>query len=277
MRKSIWRGLTALVVVLLLSTLAVAAFAHGDKPPKPTCPEGWETIEEAEWVPRECHCPEGSHPGMGPFKDHCYKDNTWPPEEVQKECTGGYWTEPVCAPPPVEGCTDPEAWNYDPEADKDDGSCVYDVCPNLEGLQEEVPEGYVKPGKRCIPAPVPGPDRVDFQVEASWCRDDKKPDRKVIFSVTPSEGGYITMGGGTYEDGDSDFFSGGTYSWTGHPNEGFTPKGGGTISFGDCTDAPEEHPATGGGLLPYWFGWASGVGALSIGAGIYLIRRRRAR
>ena len=28
----------------------------------------------------------------------------------------------------VEGCTDPEACNYDMEADTDDGSCDFDVC-----------------------------------------------------------------------------------------------------------------------------------------------------
>lgn len=53
----------------------------------------------------------------------------------------------------IPGCTNEGAWNYNPEATHDDGSCVYDVCPNLEGLQEEVPTGYVKPGRRCLPSP----------------------------------------------------------------------------------------------------------------------------
>lgn len=53
---------------------------------------------------------------------------------------------PTDTPEPV--CEDEEAYNYG-----DPLPCVYDVCPNLEGLQEEVPEGYVKPGRRCIPKP----------------------------------------------------------------------------------------------------------------------------
>jgi hypothetical protein len=60
-------------------------------------------------------------------------------------------------PDDIPGCMDETAWNFNPEATVDDGSCVYDVCPNLEGLQETVPEGYVKPGRRCIPKPEPPP------------------------------------------------------------------------------------------------------------------------
>ena len=33
----------------------------------------------------------------------------------------------ACHPPKIPGCTDPEALNYDPEANLDDGSCEYDV------------------------------------------------------------------------------------------------------------------------------------------------------
>lgn len=43
---------------------------------------------------------------------------------------------------PVEGCMDESAYNYDEYATIDDESCVYDVCSNLDGLQESVPEGY---------------------------------------------------------------------------------------------------------------------------------------
>ena len=32
----------------------------------------------------------------------------------------------VTEPEPIEGCTDPEANNYDEDAEEDDGSCEYD-------------------------------------------------------------------------------------------------------------------------------------------------------
>ena len=35
-----------------------------------------------------------------------------------------------CAPPPVPGCMDPTATNYDPAADTDDGSCTYPCLDN---------------------------------------------------------------------------------------------------------------------------------------------------
>lgn len=45
----------------------------------------------------------------------------------------------------VVGCTDPEAENYNVEAQYSDKSCRYrsdDVCPNLDGIQTEIPPGY---------------------------------------------------------------------------------------------------------------------------------------
>ena len=44
------------------------------------------------------------------------------------------------------GCTDPRATNYNSSATQDDESCTYpvienDICPNIDGLQTEVPTG----------------------------------------------------------------------------------------------------------------------------------------
>jgi hypothetical protein len=59
-------------------------------------------------------------------------------------------------PPPVPGCTDSAAVNYNPRATVDDGSCIYDVCNNLPGNQATVPPGYSSNGSGgCVyPAPA---------------------------------------------------------------------------------------------------------------------------
>jgi hypothetical protein len=47
--------------------------------------------------------------------------------------------------PPVYGCTDSTATNYNPSATLDDGSCTYppDLCPNIAGRQNPVPSGLM--------------------------------------------------------------------------------------------------------------------------------------
>ena len=39
-----------------------------------------------------------------------------------------YWTPGPCGSTEVEGCTNPSAVNYDPDATVDDGSCIWDTC-----------------------------------------------------------------------------------------------------------------------------------------------------
>ncbi|MEK7642432.1 MAG: hypothetical protein AAB392_01415, partial [Patescibacteria group bacterium] len=86
-------------------------------------------------------------------------------------------------PAPILGCTDPEATNYNPEATQDDESCTYppeppvcdigfhlvenecvpdqqaptDVCANIEGVQESVPQGYHQEGENCVADSTPEP------------------------------------------------------------------------------------------------------------------------
>ena len=62
-------------------------------------------------------------------------------EGYQKEIPEGYEDigDRICE---IPGCTDPTAWNFDQSATFDDDSCVYDQCVNIDGLQEQIPEGY---------------------------------------------------------------------------------------------------------------------------------------
>lgn len=65
----------------------------------------------------------------------------------------------------VYGCTNPEATNYNPKANEDDQSCEFDhpvdVCSNIEGDQENVPDGYVAVGEECFPAETGGGDEPE--------------------------------------------------------------------------------------------------------------------
>jgi len=63
-------------------------------------------------------------------------------DEQRNQCENPATPTPV----PVPGCMDPQATNYNPDATVDDGSCTYpptDLCPNIEGVQETVPEGTI--------------------------------------------------------------------------------------------------------------------------------------
>ena len=67
--------------------------------------EYWSDLEDGEWVVRiRAYYPEGE----------LMDDETFPAIILQND-----------EPEPVEGCTDPEADNYDEEAEEDDGSCTY--------------------------------------------------------------------------------------------------------------------------------------------------------
>lgn len=58
----------------------------------------------------------------------------------------------VTGTPPVMGCTDPNAHNYDPNAEVDDGSC--ETCS--DGIQNGDETGVDCGGSNCAPCPIPG-------------------------------------------------------------------------------------------------------------------------
>lgn len=118
-----------------------------------SCPRG-QTIVSGRVIPSSFSTNFSGPAAPGEPMYPSYPHYTYtPPEEGWVVQAGGTAGQAqicmVCAEaPPV--CEDEEAYNYGEPL-----PCVYDVCPNLEGLQEEVPEGYVKPGRRCIPKPEP--------------------------------------------------------------------------------------------------------------------------
>lgn len=61
----------------------------------------------------------------------------------------------TCPRPPIPGCRDPAAANYNPLAELDDGSCIYDFCFNIGGVQPAIPLGLTRSGGNCFfPAPT---------------------------------------------------------------------------------------------------------------------------
>ena len=104
----------------------------------PSLQAPWGSIPTM-WQPYPiCKCLAPSvEPPAGSIVNGCYRcddgrydpiTKTWDPECVfleEEEC------EEKCIP---KGCTDPNAINYDPNAQVDDGSCEYPSCDNLSLL-----------------------------------------------------------------------------------------------------------------------------------------------
>jgi len=81
------------------------------------------------------------------------------------------------APPPVEGCTDPDANNYDPDAEEDDGSCTYDPDP-IPGCTDSDANNYdpdaTEDDGSCTyggGGPGPGPDVPETGESVGWGPD----------------------------------------------------------------------------------------------------------
>lgn len=182
----------------------------------------------------------------------------------------------------VFGCTDEAAVNYDPEANFDDQTCQYDLCLNLEGVQLEVPEGYVKLGPadkpgRCFPKPEQLTEvTVDVGMSCGPTAEDGIVYQTYFnIDVEPDDGAVVTYDGTPYA-GDASGYSGfGTYQWSAVANEGFIIVGGDegsvTVDREDCDQDPKKPPETGGadGLPFVAVGAVGAVGLAALGIGLY--------
>ena len=90
-----------------------------DCPDPGNCDDGICANGDETWDASICDCVDGTPP---------------PPCMDDGDCTNGFevWNPNTCicdVTPPLSGCTDPTANNYDPLATCDDGSCIYN-CPD---------------------------------------------------------------------------------------------------------------------------------------------------
>jgi hypothetical protein len=140
-------------------------------PGEQTCPTGYQNNPgnnncrmsvQTGW---NCNCSANQHPdGEGHCVDNpvpgCTDSTAWNYDVTATEDDGsciavcpydsGLPIDSVNCLAPVPGCTDSTAWNYNGSATVDDGSCKYDVCPNIEELQEVVPDGDILYQGECL-------------------------------------------------------------------------------------------------------------------------------
>lgn len=187
-------GKASILVLTAVFMVAALLFGRSITPVSATQPEPFITI---------CHHTPGqdgeqtvTHTYMN---EQAYLGHLGTPHSTETYDTAGECEDPD--EELVYGCTDEEAINYESEANTDDGSCVYktpvcaddsyenyggedgvfdqetevandelcsneptvDVCPNLQGDQETLPEGYDYDEQRnCVqiqtsPTPEPTP------------------------------------------------------------------------------------------------------------------------
>ena len=219
-----------------------------------------------------------------------------------------------CVVPPIPGCMDDAALNFNPEATVDDKTCYYecdftheveglsspgpwdewtfdgevfnrcrlvktavqhrddttdflcelesresevcetqpDACPNLEGGQFEVPDGYIKPGRRCVPKPF-NLKEVSVDVGASCGRsvDGIVYQLQGGVAIDPSGGATLTLDGVDYTASSPWWGGFGTHNWSAVATEGYVivtaDAGSFEINNSDCNESPEDTPETGGG------------------------------
>jgi len=127
-----------------------------------------------------------------------------------------------------------------------------DACPNLEGGQFEVPDGYIKPGRRCVPKPF-NLKEVSVGVGASCGRsvDGIVYQLQGGVAIDPSGGATLTLDGVDYTASSPWWGGFGTHNWSAVATEGYVivtaDAGSFEINNSDCNESPEDTPETGGG------------------------------
>jgi hypothetical protein len=96
----------------------------------------------------------------------------------------------------VEGCTDRTATNFNSNATKDDGSCLFngngtptptpfDACTNVAGIQTSVPEGWFKVSENST-------ECREFQMPGPPTGDSSEPQGQVLGASTMAATGSFT-------------------------------------------------------------------------------------
>ena len=126
-------------------------------------------------LPCDCLCPFELTARFGPFPEGTYTLDFWNGAFGSPQFTIGgqlppwiisdQYQSPCYEPSEVEGCTDPAAYNYNPDATLDDGSCLY------FGEGECTTSDDCNAGWLCIPAPL----HCDTEDLPGFCFDIEEP------------------------------------------------------------------------------------------------------
>lgn len=106
-----------------------------------------------------------------------------PPPPPPPDFCSLFPNDPLCAPPPVYGCTDPQAQNYNPDATVDDGSCDYS-CISIGIAVEEFVDCFSDRQNKTVFLYDSG-DLVDIEVvEFSVCGGDRQTKTVQLYNCT---------------------------------------------------------------------------------------------
>jgi len=205
MKRKVLSGLVITLALLVITFVAVWASSY--KPPQPQCPEGTVEVTPAQWVapiPGHYTCPNGGTL-IGKW---CRKGffNWYPAAYVPG--VEGYWIDPICEAPPIEGCTNPLALNFDQEAEIDDGSCILPVEGCTDPAALNFNPGANVDNDTCdytIPASPPGFD-IGCRSGENWAYVTPVFDEGIVSieivgvaTYYPPTGQAVKLGPGSYQ------------------------------------------------------------------------------
>ena len=271
---------TALLLALALGLLfGFAAFASGDEngqvcygdcptlqfhAERQVCPAGYH---QSQLLPNKCV--------KGPIWDLEYADKITETFDVDVPYIKS--EDPGKCHRPSPASLDVPSWaadEYNEELPEHLDAETVECPPPPEPTPTNTPEPTP------TPLPTPEPGKVVVSVEASWCRDDHKPLRKVIISINPAGGATVQIDlNDTFTGSGGDvFLDEGEHNWSAQAADGYELQGpsSGTIKIKSCADQPDEHPKTGGGSEPLMVAVLVGAAVVLLGAGVGILLTRRA-